>query len=152
MASDEAWTTDEALAEARTAIAAKIPGYRTPAAYALARMDGSELEFGHINRIGEVRGLPAAALALECGYSDETGVYRMTCNQVAAVLECLAPAEAATHVPHPNIWTWSELLLQAQPDSSFLAFFLADAEDIAATHDEAQFQAFVRAIDRATTY
>ena len=125
---------------ARDAFAARIPGYRTPIAYALARQDNGRLVFGHINRVGEVRGLPAAALALECGYSSHTGSFVMTREQVLRVLTRIAPAEAATHIPHPNIWTWRELLADADEGSRFLAFFLADAADPACSDEEAQFR------------
>ena len=33
------------------------------------------------------------------------------------------------HWEHPNLWSWRELLDGAAPDSTFVAFFLADPED-----------------------
>jgi hypothetical protein len=41
----------------------------------------------------------------------------------------LSPAEAATLMPHPNLWSWRTLLADADPDSSFLAFFLTKPND-----------------------
>jgi hypothetical protein len=100
-----------------------------PVAYGVARTDGSGLMFGHVNKIGAVRPLPAVVLAATCGYVATTGVYRMDREGFAEAVELLTPAEAATHVPHPNLWSWRDLLTDAGADSTFLAFFVAAAGD-----------------------
>ncbi len=41
----------------------------------------------------------------------------------------LTPAAAATHVEHPNLWSWRNLLEQANDDSRFLAVLVADLHD-----------------------
>ena len=41
----------------------------------------------------------------------------------------LAPAEGATHMPHPNLWSWRALLEQAPPSAAFRACFVASATD-----------------------
>lgn len=64
----EAWATDGDLHAARERIAAQIPGLAMPVAYGVARKDGSKLTFGHVNRFGAVRPLPAVVLASVCGY------------------------------------------------------------------------------------
>jgi hypothetical protein len=135
----DAWRTDEELVAARDRFAASIDGYVPPVAYALARRDANGLVFGHVNRFGEARGLPAAALAVACGYSRTSGTYEVSADGLAAVLAALAPAEAATHVPHPNIWSWRDLLREASSDASFVAFCWADPTDQPQSDDEEQF-------------
>lgn len=129
------------LMAARDRFAAQVPGYAHPAAYALARRDEGGLVFGHVNEVGEARGLPAAALAVACGYSNRSGSFILTAQQVKDVLRRLAPAEAATHVPHPNIRSWRTLLQEAQPDHEFVAFYLAHQDDQPETAAEAEFLA-----------
>ena len=73
----EAWATDDDLRVARERFAAQIPGLVMPVAYGVARRDRSGLTFGHVNRFGEVRPLPAVVLASVCGYVATTGVFRL---------------------------------------------------------------------------
>jgi len=125
----EAWPTDDDLLAAQQRFAATIPGLVLPAAYAVARADPSGLRFGHVNRPGAVRPLPAVVLASVCGYVATTSVYRLDRAQFSQAIELLNPAEAATHMRHPNLWSWRALLAHGRPDSVFLAFFLADLDD-----------------------
>jgi hypothetical protein len=138
---DERWTTDADLAAARDRFAAQVPGYVPPVAYALARRDPGGLVFGHVNQIGAARGLPAAALAVVCGYSNRSGTSTLDAEQVQEVLRRLAPAEAATHVPHPNIWSWRTLLEESTGNEEFVAFYWAQEDDRPRTPDEAEFLA-----------
>src|SRR6266567_746086 len=98
----EAWVTDDDLRSARERFAAQIPGLVIPVAYSVARQDASGLTFGHVNTPGAVRPLPAVVLASVCGYVATTGVYRLDQERFAEAVERLTPAEAATHIPHPN--------------------------------------------------
>jgi hypothetical protein len=139
----EAWVTDEDLRSAGERFAAGIPGYLLPAAYAVARKDGDTLTFGHVNEPGAVRPLPAVVLASVCGYVASTVVVQLDHARLADVVDRLAPAEAATHLPHPNLWSWRDLLAGAGPDSSFLAYFLADPGDVPFDAG-AEFRALVR--------
>lgn len=141
MAIEERWTTDADLAAARERFETQVPGYVPPTAYALARRDAAGLVFGHVNEVGAKRGLPAAALAVVCGYSNHSGSFAVRVDQVEEVLRRLAPAEAATHVPHPNIWSWRTLLQDAREDHEFVAFYLTCDDDPPRTTDEAEFLA-----------
>jgi len=82
-----------------------------------------------VNEPGGVHRLPAAVLASVCGYAATSGVFPLTRDQLAEAVERLAPAEAATHWEHPNLWSWRELLADAGPGSEFRAFFLTDPAD-----------------------
>ncbi|GAA4455510.1 hypothetical protein [Phytohabitans houttuyneae] len=136
----EAWVTDGDLRAAGERYAAGIPGYAVPAAHGVARKDGDELTFAHVNPPGAARVLPAVVMASVCGYVATTGVFPLDRARFAEAVARLTPAEAATHIPHPNLWTWRELLAGCDEDSTFLAFYLADAGDPVVDGDDARFR------------
>ena len=125
----EQWRTDEELAAATAEFVRRTPGYVMPAAYGVARLDDGLLTFGELNPPGHTRRLPAAVLAHVCGYRGRTSTYRLSPAEFERAVRLLAPAAAAVHMEHPNLWSWRELLAQASPESLFLAFFLADPRD-----------------------
>ena len=124
---NDTWPSDEDLRAAHGRFAARIFGYVQPTAYTLARRDPGGLTVGHLNEPGGEHKLPAAVLASVCGYVNRTSVYRLGHDQVAEAVELLAPAEAAVHCEHPNLWSWRRLLSAAEPGSYFLAYFVAPA-------------------------
>jgi hypothetical protein len=126
----DAWATDELLASAVQRFAVGIPGFALPVAYGVARVNCDMVTLAHVNPLGAVRPLPAVVLASVCGYVDGSGNFALTREQLRDAVHRLTPAEAATHVPHPNLWTWRTLLADAQPDSAFHAYFLAEASDL----------------------
>lgn len=136
----ERWPTDGDLAGAYRRYAARIPGFVLPAAYGVARRDQAGMTFGYTNTFGAVRPLPAVILAYVCGYAASTGVYRLTAGRFAEAARLLAPAEAAVHMPHPNLWSWRDLLAGASGKDQYLAFFLASAGDSPVDEDDAQFR------------
>src|SRR5262245_22346237 len=125
----EAWATDDLLASAVRRFADGIPGYAPPVAYGVARVDGDVVTLGHVNPLGAVRRLPAVVLASVCGYVDSSGTFALTREQLNDAVVRLSPAESATHMPHPNLWTWRTLVADAESGSTFHAYFLADASD-----------------------
>ena len=114
-----------------------------PAAYSVARFEPTGLRFGHINKIGEVRPLPASVLAYVCGYVSTTGTYRLTRQQFERAIDLLTPAEAATHMEHPNLWSWRELLNSPDSKSDFLACFVADPQDTRVSDEDALFRQYI---------
>ncbi|MEV0730997.1 hypothetical protein [Polymorphospora sp. NPDC050346] len=136
----DAWVTDDDLRAARLRFTERIPGFVLPAAFTVARRDATGLTFGHLNGVGEVRPLSAVVLASVCDYVATTGVFPLDRERLADAVGRLAPAEAATHLPHPNLWSWRELLAGAAPDSTFVAIFVADAGDRPVDPDDAQFR------------
>ena len=119
----EAWSTTDDLVAARTRFAAAIPGYVTPASYTVARRDGERLTFGHLNVDGTLHQLPSAVLATVCGHVAGAATYDLSAAQFDAAIELLTPAEAATHVEHPNLWSWRALRADATPTSTYVAYF-----------------------------
>ena len=125
---EEAWRTDEELVAARQRFAEMVPGYVAPATYGVLRIDGDGgYEFGHINGPGGGHMLPAAVLASVCGHASGTQTYELTVEEFAGAVERLSPAEAATHVEHPNLWSWRRLLEGVGAGSRFVVFFVAGA-------------------------
>jgi hypothetical protein len=141
--STQAWRTDEDLYAARQRFAAEIPGYAQPVAYGVARLDGATLTFAHVNRPGDDHLLPAVVLAAVCGHAAATATYRLTTAQLATAVELLAPAEAATHWDHPNLWSWRDLLRTSPPDSEYVACFVRDVDDPIVNEWDAAFRALL---------
>lgn len=139
----EAWATDADLAAAHQRFANAIRGYRMPAAYGVARVDGESLVFGHVNRPGEVRALPAVVLATVAGYSASTVSARVSCGEFHRAIRLLEPAEAATHMPHPNLWSWREIAADTAPGSHFVAFLVADVDDPPVDDLDARFRSLL---------
>lgn len=99
------WSTDEKLASAVKHFTENIPGYVTPAAYGVARLDDGNLTFGEVNDVGNTRRLPAVILAFACGYSAETATYELSAEQMTEAATLLAPADAATVRRHHGVRT-----------------------------------------------
>lgn len=124
-----AWIADDDLSAAQSHYASMIPGFTMPAAYSVARIDSFGLKFGYINKLNEVRPLPATVLAYVCGYTSSTGTFPLTRHQFESAITLLSPAEAAIHMDHPNLWSWRELLNSSESESEFLACFVANPLD-----------------------
>ena len=95
----------------------------------MARLDGERLTFGAVNDVGHIHRLPAVVLASVCGYTSRTATFPLSEADLREAVSRLAPAEAALHWAHPNLWSWRELLDGAAPSSAFTAFFVADLGD-----------------------
>jgi hypothetical protein len=139
----ELWRTDSELVAAKERFVAQIPGFLMPAAYGVAKQGSTGLVFGHVNALGAVRPLPAAVLAFVCGYVSTTGVYPIDGSRLQMAVELLTPAEAATQMPHPNLWSWRKLLADSFEESTFLAFFLAYKEDLQSRNLGRQFEELI---------
>jgi hypothetical protein len=107
----------------------------------VARLDGEQLVFGAVNGVGSIHRLPAAVLASVCGYTSRTATFRLTAAELGEAVTRLAPAEAALHWEHPNLWSWRELLDGAGSSSTFLAFFVADPADPPVDEHDSAFRA-----------
>ena len=135
------WPADEDLAAARRWFASRIPGFQPPVAYGVARVDDGGLVFGHVNEPGGEHRLPGIVLASVCGHASGTATYELTPEELRRAVELLAPAEAALHWEHPNLWSWRALLDGAGPADSYLAFFVGDVADPPVDERDAAFRA-----------
>jgi hypothetical protein len=111
---------------ARIHYAEQIAGYESPLAYSVARRQGDEIDFSHLNDIGGTHLLPAVILAFVCGHPGGTATYELTAATFERALRLLAPSEACTLCDHPNLWSWRSLLESARVDTIFVAVFVSD--------------------------
>ena len=118
-----------------------MPGYVPPAAYGVARLDPEELTFGE-GRPGGVHP-PAAGrgAGVDLRLHVVDGAPPPSAEQLREAVTLLAPAEAALHWEHPNLWSWRELLDGGDESSTFLAFFVADPADPPVDDHDAAFRA-----------
>jgi hypothetical protein len=128
------WSTPEGLSDIKDALAAAIPGWQQPVAYAVGLSPASssvEWVFGHVNTPGGRHGLPAVVLATILGHDGSTATLDLTTAQLAAAVESLEPAEACTTLDHPNLAAWREALAEASsnPARTLVAVFVADLGD-----------------------
>ena len=137
---EEAWSTDDDLVAAFVRFANEIRGFVLPAAYGLARVDGPQLVFAHVNGIGGTHWLPAVVLASVCGHVSGTATYDLSRQDVDRAVQLLAPAEAATHVDHPNLWSWRTLVQESRDTSRFVAFFVDDIDHEPVNDDDRRFR------------
>ncbi|WP_436772362.1 hypothetical protein [Yinghuangia sp. YIM S09857] len=157
MTTAETWTTAADLAAARERFEAAIPGWRTPAAFGMGTVASGTAEFPVANAGGAA--LSAVVLATACGHRAGTASYELTTGQVARAVELLAPAEAYTAVPHPNMAAWRDILEQLRADGRAnggsdgrairaVAVFVADLADPAADAYDAALRAAISADGR----
>ena len=103
------WSTPEGLKAIKEAVAATIPGWQPPAAYAVGLSSASsspEPDFPHVNAPGGAHNLPGVVLAKVLGHDGSTATIDLTATQLEAAVDALAPAEACTSVDHPNLAAW----------------------------------------------
>lgn len=141
MATTERWVTVEELLAAKQRLIDAMPGYKTPVAYSVARRDGDELVFAHINEVGGTHELPAVVLATVCGYRRGNVTVAMTHAEFADAIALLSPAEPCEAFDHPNLWSWRPLFDAARPDSEFLAIMIEDIYAPAASAEESALRA-----------
>jgi hypothetical protein len=134
----ERWRTAHDLQAARERIVADIPGWVPPAAHGtvLVTPDGTASLLA-VNDGTAV--LSAAVLARVCGHASGTRTVELTVDQVRRGVDDLAPAEAATHVGHPNLAAWRSLLgaFAFDPECRAYAVFVQDlGDELSSRYDE----------------
>ena len=121
---DERWSTPEEITAARLRLAAAIPGYQEPTAYGVGRLVGDEVEFFRVNT--SVHRLPAVVLATVCGHHRGCASYVVSRDAFDRAIGLLAPAEADTSQPHPNLWAWRHARTALGADERVVVVFDAD--------------------------
>lgn len=124
MGEAERWATPEEIAAARERFEAAIPGYQPPATFGVGRRVGDGVEFARIST--PPHRLPAAILATVCGYRQGSASDVVTPGDLDRAIELLAPAEADTSQPHPNLWAWRELRARLAATDEVVVVFDAD--------------------------
>lgn len=136
------WTSAEGLRAITEQLAATIPGWQQPAAYAVgisSATSSPEVVFPHVNGPGGAHGLPVVVLAKVLGHDGSTATYELTSAQLEAAVETLAPAEAYNDVDHPNLAAWRAVLaeLRANPARTAYAVFIGDVNDAVSSEADA---------------
>jgi hypothetical protein len=128
----DAWVTNDDLGEARRHYAALIPGWVQPVIHGLVTTSADGVQ-----RVQVVSGrdhrLPAVILGFVMGRAAGTATVPVTATQLARAAELLAPAEAALHTPHPNLWAWRRVLSEQLPviEAVFIDSLLDEPSSIA---------------------
>jgi hypothetical protein len=140
------WSTPGGLAAIRDHLAARIEGWRTPVAYAVALSPASsspEWVFPHVNAPGGTHGLPAVVLATVLRHDGSTATVPLSRAELAAAVESLEPAEACTTLDHPNLAAWRHVLaeLDGNPAREAVAVFVADLDDPVASEADGSMRA-----------
>ena len=136
------WSTPEGLKAIKEAVAATIPGWQPPAAYAVGLSSASsspEPEFPHVNAPGGSHHLPGVVLAKVLGHDGTTATIELTAGQLETAVEALAPAEACTSVDHPNLAAWRHVLgeLRSNPARTAFAVYVGDVDDVVSSEADA---------------
>lgn len=107
----ERWSTDDDLRLARERFSAPIDGWVQPVLHGIVTTsaDGTK-------RVQVVSGrdhrLPAIVLASVIGRRAGTSTEIVSDEQLREAIRLLSPAEAAAHIPHPNLWAWRRLITE----------------------------------------
>lgn len=140
------WSTPDGLAAIAEHLAARIEGWRTPVAHAVALSPASsspEWVLPHVNGPGGRHGLPAVVLATVLRHDGSTATLPLSPAALTAAIESLAPAEACTEVEHPNLAAWRQVLreLEGNPAREAAAVFVADLDDPVTSEADASVRA-----------
>ena len=104
------WNTVEELTAAREEIEGALEGFVPPVAFgvgvATVAADGTVLDTWYPHVSGVRPTVATAILARSTGYTDTTGTFPLSTDQLDSLISDLEPAEACTDVPHPNIASW----------------------------------------------
>ncbi|MBB5874045.1 hypothetical protein F4553_007479 [Allocatelliglobosispora scoriae] len=119
----EAWRTVEELDAARDRFEAEL-GWERPAAFGIASGPAEDVTVRRVNVGGGF--LPGVVLATVLGHRGGTSAYQLAVDGLDRAIELLAPAEACTAVPHPNLAALRELRAELGPDGSATVIFVAD--------------------------
>jgi hypothetical protein len=127
--------TVEELEAAKAALIESMPGWESPAAYAVgvAPQDGP-MRWVHTNHRG-IHGFPAVALSKVLGHRTGSASIPMELRTFDAAIEVLRPAGACKHYEHPNLWAWEQLRATIDADgglpagSQIVAVFIGDEGD-----------------------
>ena len=142
----DAWPTLADITAARERFVEGIDGFEHPAAFAVGvgtvGPSGAVLDTLYPVVNGGAPSLPAVVMATVAGHVAGTATYLLTREQLADAVDRLAPAEACTDVPHPNLGAWRVLLDLADTPAPLggervlVAAFIGDLTDpIIDAHD-----------------
>lgn len=125
----EDWTTSDGLRDIARTRAARIDGWRAPAAFGVGyrTADSGDWIFPHVNNPDAPSALSAVLLAETIGYVSGTAEFPMTIRQLDRAIGRLAPAAAAPALRHANLQAWRDIA--AVRPAEIVAVFVGDPTD-----------------------
>lgn len=142
----QGYETVEQLQAAKAAVIAEMPGWVSPAAYALGVAARGGIIDWRVTNYRNIHGFPAVALSKVLGHRNGSATYRLDLDTFDAAIEILEPAGACPHYDHPNLWAWqalrAEIARRELPDGSeIVAVFIGDETDPIIDEANAQLRA-----------
>ena len=147
------WCTAEDIAAEHDRLASTLNDWHPPYAHGVGLIPGdapgpAPHHFQVVN-VGP-NSLPGVVMAAVTGYRRGTASFTLDRDQLERAIKQLAPAEALTEHPHPNLWTWRDRYLPAlttDPNARLVAVFLATEVDSDEPAEVAAFRAAVESND-----
>jgi len=129
----EQWRTAEDIAAEHDRLAATLNDWHPPYAHGVGLIPGGAFPSADHFQVVNVgrNSLPGVVMADVTGYRRENASFALRQVELERAIRQLAPAEAFTEHPHPNLWTWRDLYLPAlttDPHARLVAVFLATEE------------------------
>lgn len=148
----EQWRTAQEIAAAHDRLSATLQDWRPPYAHGVGLIPAdaytpSADHFPVVN-VGP-KSLPGVVMAEVTGYRRGTASFPLGRDELERAISGLAPAEAFTEHPHPNLWSWRDHYLPAltaDPNTRLVAVFLATAT--ACGDEVAEIAAFREAVQK----
>ncbi|MCV7226964.1 hypothetical protein [Mycolicibacterium komossense] len=148
------WHTAEEIAAEHDRLAGTLHGWHPPYAHGVgfipADAPGPLAEHFQVVNVVDAgqHSLPGVVMADVTGYRRGTASYTLGRGELERAIRQLAPAEALTDHPHPNLWTWRDRYLPAlatDPNARLIAVFLATKE--VSDDEAAEVAAFREAVE-----
>lgn len=148
----ERWSTAEEIAAEHDRLAATLNGWYAPHAHGVGLIPSDAAapaaEHFQVVNVGP-SSLPGVVMADVTGYRRGTASFAISRDDLARAVTKLAPAEAFSAHPHPNLWTWRDRYLPvvaADPKARLVAVFVATKH--AVDDEAAEITAFRDALAR----
>lgn len=110
------WRTAEEIAAEHDRLAATLLDWHPPCAHGVGLIPGDAATPAaghfHVVNVGP-SSLPGVIMADVTGYRRGSASFPITRPDLERAILQLAPAEAFTEHPHPNLWTWRDRYLPA---------------------------------------
>lgn len=128
------WSTPDGLRAITGELEGRLPGYRAPAAFAVALSPATsqpEWEFPHVNAPGGRHALAAVVIATVADHDGSTATVPLTSAHLDAAITSLQPAEACPDLDHPNLAAWraAARALEDNPAREAVLVWVADLDD-----------------------
>jgi hypothetical protein len=152
----EQWRTAEDIAAEHDRLAATLNDWHPPYAHGVGLIPGDaatpSADHFHVVNVGR-SSLPGVVMADVTGYRRGNASFTLRRVELERAIRQLAPAEAFTEHPHPNLWAWRDRYLPAlttDPHPRLVAVFLATEE--ASSGETAEVAAFRKAVEAHLGY